>query len=101
MPIHNDPEGNESKALAELVNFSGMRVLEVGCGDGRLTWQYAIHAAHVTAIDPDYDEIQLAKQDQPDVLKDHVEFIYTDIEDYELKPGMPKFDIVLFTWSLC
>ena len=42
-----DPEGAEVEALAALAVFSGKRVLEVGCGDGRLTWLYAHEAASV------------------------------------------------------
>ena len=40
-----DPEGAELAALGKLVDFAGLHVLEVGCGDGRLTWRYADGAA--------------------------------------------------------
>ncbi len=33
-----DPEDTEITVIHELVDFSGADVLEVGCGDGRLTW---------------------------------------------------------------
>ena len=52
MTIRSDPENNEIRALGDLVDFSGKHVLEIGCGDGRLTWRYAEAAAHVTAIEP-------------------------------------------------
>ena len=35
-----------------LVDLGGAEVLEIGCGDGRLTWRYAERAAYVTAIEP-------------------------------------------------
>ena len=52
MTIRVDPENGEPRALFNLVDLSSRRVLEIGCGDGRLTWRYADRAAHVTAIDP-------------------------------------------------
>ena len=32
-----DPEGTEKKVLHDLVDFKGKDVIEVGCGDGRMT----------------------------------------------------------------
>ena len=49
--IRTDPENNETHALLDMVNFSGKHVLEIGCGDGRLTWRYADKASSVIAID--------------------------------------------------
>jgi hypothetical protein len=34
-----DPEGVEPRALARLAPVDGLRVLELGCGDGRLTFR--------------------------------------------------------------
>ena len=50
MTIRSDPENSEIRALFDLVDFCGKHVLEIGCGDGRLTWRYAEAAAHVTGI---------------------------------------------------
>jgi len=47
MAIRIDPENNETPALFDMVNFGGQRVLEIGCGNGRVTWRYADKAAHV------------------------------------------------------
>jgi ubiquinone/menaquinone biosynthesis C-methylase UbiE len=46
-----DPEA-EMAALRELGGLEGARVLEVGCGDGRLTFRYTPAARSVLAIDP-------------------------------------------------
>jgi cyclopropane fatty-acyl-phospholipid synthase-like methyltransferase len=35
--IQLDSEGNETGALFDLVDLAGQEVLEIGCGDGRLT----------------------------------------------------------------
>jgi len=39
--IRIDPEGNETDARLDLVEVEGREVLEIGCGDGRLTRRYA------------------------------------------------------------
>jgi 16S rRNA A1518/A1519 N6-dimethyltransferase RsmA/KsgA/DIM1 with predicted DNA glycosylase/AP lyase activity len=59
--IRTDPEGNETATLFDLVDLDGAEVLEIGCGDGRLTWRYADRAAHVTAIEPFEDSIARAR----------------------------------------
>ena len=48
-----DPEGAHLAALLRLGNFRGLRVLEHGCGEGRLTVGIAADAVSVLAFDPD------------------------------------------------
>ena len=100
MTITHDPEGNETKVLLDFVDFSGQRVLEIGCGDGRLTLRYAHKTAHVTAIDPDAGDIATAIQERPPDLKERVEFFVEDIVDYSLSKDSSKFDIAILSWSL-
>jgi len=57
MPQVRDPEGQESQYLGDFLSLSGARVLEIGCGDGRLTRQYADYAAFVAGIDPDWERL--------------------------------------------
>jgi predicted RNA methylase len=73
-PTSVDPDGAELAALAQLVDFSGLRVLEVGCGDGRLTWRYAGPPEEVQGIDPDEEAIPAARAATPPVLRDRVCF---------------------------
>jgi len=96
-----DPENNETRALLELVNFNGKHVLEVGCGDGRLTWRYADQAAHVTAIDPVASQIDLAKEQLPVWLKDRIEFQAIEFEAFAAASKPSTFDIVILSNSLC
>ena len=93
-----DPEGNEPRALGCLVDFRGARVLEVGCGDGRLTWRYAAQASKVLGLDPSAERIALAQQHTPVELRSTVAFRAGKIEDLAVTPG--EFDVVLFAWSL-
>ena len=98
MAVRIDPEDSETKALHELADFSGRRVLEIGCGDGRLTRRYADRAAQIVAIDPDADDIATAIEDCPAHLRDRIEFRVSRIEDFE--PPEELFDLALLSWSL-
>jgi SAM-dependent methyltransferase len=82
MTINVDPENNEPRALFDLADFNGRRVLEIGCGDGRLTWRYADKATHVTAIDPFEGSITRAKENMPNDLVSRVEFRHIAFEDF-------------------
>ena len=98
MPIRLDPEANEPAALVDFAgSLSGRRVLEIGCGDGRLTWLYAESAARVVAIDPDAGDIALAIRACPQHLRERVEFRVAAIQEFE---PSEKFDLALLSWSL-
>ena len=101
MTIRTDPENNETQALLGMVNFSGQHVLEIGCGDGRVTWRYADKASRVTAIDPSSKQIAQAKEDLSSQLQDHVEFQDIAFEDFSAASVPSAFDIVILSWSLC
>ncbi len=93
-----DPEDRETQALFDFVgSFAGKRVLEIGCGNGRLTWRYAAKAAHVTGIDPNPDKIERAIQSTPADLHDKVSFFASGIDSFLTKE---KFDLAIFSWSL-
>jgi 16S rRNA A1518/A1519 N6-dimethyltransferase RsmA/KsgA/DIM1 with predicted DNA glycosylase/AP lyase activity len=96
MPIDLDPEEREISALLELVpDLHRARVVEAGCGDGRLTRRYAARAASVLAFDPDEAAIAAFRSDPP---PGNVE-VRTDTVD---RVGIPKgsADIVLLSWAL-
>ncbi len=98
MPIRLDPEGNEPVALFDFAGeLSGRRVLEIGCGDGRLTWLYADQAARVVALDPNADDIALAVQNCPQHLRERVEFRTGTIQEHG---SSERFDLAVLSWSL-
>ena len=98
MPIRLDPERNEPAALLDFAeSFTGKRVLEIGCGDGRLTWLFAAQAARVVGLDPKPDDIALAIQNCPPHLRERVEFRTSTIQEYE---SPERFDLALLSWSL-
>jgi len=94
-----DPEGIEIKTVLKHLTFDGKDVLEVGCGDGRLTFKYAEMARRVVAIDPLDDSIEKANGNQPKSLRRRLEFRVGHGE----KLAFPdqSFDVVFFSWSLC
>jgi 2-polyprenyl-3-methyl-5-hydroxy-6-metoxy-1,4-benzoquinol methylase len=98
--IRTDPEGNETATLFDLVDLDGAEVLEIGCGDGRLTWRYADRAAHVTAIEPFEDSIARAKERLRE-MKLPVEFRHVNFEDFAAGAETDFFDVALLSWSLC
>ena len=98
MSIRIDPEEREFEALLALAgDLTGQRVLEVGCGNGRITTHLAPHAAHITAIDPNAERIAAAQTKLPPELAHKIS--YHALPLAKLPPGEP-FDLVLLSWSL-
>ena len=91
-------EGFERHLIEGFVSLRYKRVLEVGCGDGRLTFQYASRASSVLAIDPDHPSIDEAVWHQRRRGPSNIAFRVGSIERLPL-PGAP-FDVALFSWSL-
>ena len=52
-----DREGREAATIAAVTDLDGKRVVEVGCGSGRLTGFAAARAARVYAFDPDAESV--------------------------------------------
>ena len=96
--VRFDPERTEVRALLRSAPLRGARVLEVGCGDGRLTRRILRAARHVVGIDPDRDQITRAKEFTSRILRRRVRYEVGAAE--ELPFGPRAFDIVLFSWSL-
>ena len=101
MAVRIDPENNETRALFDLADFEGKKVLEIGSGDGRLTWLFADRAARTTAIEPYAESISQAQEDVPAELKQRVDFVNTAFEAFAAGSEPEMFDMVLLSWSLC
>jgi 2-polyprenyl-3-methyl-5-hydroxy-6-metoxy-1,4-benzoquinol methylase len=96
MAIVHDPEQAELAAIRAVTpSFAGKRVLEVGCGDGRLTRRYAAEAAAVTAIDPDANAIEEARMALSDV---QISLYATGFDQFVALPA--SYDVVILSWSL-
>jgi ubiquinone/menaquinone biosynthesis C-methylase UbiE len=93
-----DPEGVEPAAIAAAVDLAGKRVLEVGCGVGRLTSFAAARAACVYAFDPDADRVGQARASLARELRDRVRFATHGAEALDVPRR--RFDLALCGWSL-
>ena len=93
-----DPEGFEKKTLHKFVDFANARVLEIGCGEGRLTWKYAAASTLTVGMDPDQNALRIAHADSPYDLCEKVRF--TRATARHLPFSKETFDIAVLAWSL-
>jgi ubiquinone/menaquinone biosynthesis C-methylase UbiE len=93
-----DAEGAHLAAVLRAASFDGKRVLEIGCGEGRLTRGIAPLAASVHASDPDPASLDIARADCPLELRAKVRFEAASAEEIEVDPQ--SVDLVFFSWSL-
>jgi ubiquinone/menaquinone biosynthesis C-methylase UbiE len=98
MPMVVDPDGVEIATIRDLVDLRGLQVVEVGCGDGRMTFDCARDAASVLAFDPDEESIRAARAATPRGLRPKITFEVADAAEIELPES--EFDLALFSWSL-
>lgn len=98
MHLQKDPEHNETRHLRDFADFAGKRVLEVGCGEGRLTWRYASASSLTLGLDPDRNALRVARMDCPSNLAKRVHFINAHAEHIPFRKE--TFDIAILAWSL-
>ena len=99
MPLVMDPAGNEIRALQKTVEWKGKRVLEIGCGEGRLTLRLAaFHPRHIEALDPDKARVRLARKSLPAKYGRLITYHVGHAE--RLRYAREQFDIAIFSWAL-
>ena len=98
MPLVVDPDGVELATIRGLVDLHDLDVVEIGCGDGRMTFGCAEQAKSVLAFDADGELVQKARASTPRALRDRIRFEVADAAEIELPPA--EFDLALFSWSL-
>ena len=89
-----DPERAELNHLVAACPLTGKQVLEIGCGDGALTFQYARMTQGVVGIDPERSDLLVAKRK----ARFSTSFIQCEGEGLPLPSQV--FNIVIFASSL-
>lgn len=84
--------------LLRHTSIAGADMLEVGCGDGRLTRRIAGAAGRIIGIDPDEERVTQAKRLTPSAVRGKVHFQRGSAERLPFRAH--RFDLVLFSWSL-
>ena len=99
MAITIDPARKELHALRRITRWRGLNVLEIGCGNGRLTLRLArLGATRIRAIDPDAAQVRAARAGVP---QRHARRISYRVGGAERLPYRAyEFDCVVFAWSL-
>jgi ubiquinone/menaquinone biosynthesis C-methylase UbiE len=93
-----DVHGAEIHALDNAIDFTGLRVLEVGAGEGRMTTRYAGLTESVLAIEPDAESLATARAHVPPELQERISFRLVDAA--ELDEPAESFDAAFLSWSL-
>lgn len=96
MPIR-DPEQHEIRAMQSAIHLAGQRVLELGCGNGRLTWRYAQITRAVMGMDLVLARLQEARRDCPPELRARTGFVLGDAS--AIPSAAQTFDLAIFAWS--
>ncbi len=99
MSLRIDPAQAELRALKKVANWTGKRVLEIGCGDGRLTLRLAsLGPRKIEALDPSVQLVRMARKTLPFKYRKRVEYHVGKAEKLKYPEGL--FDIVVFSWVL-
>jgi SAM-dependent methyltransferase len=92
--VQRDPEKGESKLIRSCLPRAEGHVLEVGCGNGRLTVDLAQVAHKLVAADPSVEELRTARQR----VETPIEFVAASGESLPFAAN--SIDTVVFTLSL-
>ena len=90
-----DPGNKYIQAIDSYIPLSGAKVLEIGCGTGRMTHDMAKYADKIVATDLDFGVLEKAKKT---ITAKNVKFLYTPDGKLDFPAG--TFDIVIYTLSL-
>ncbi|MCF6266699.1 MAG: class I SAM-dependent methyltransferase [Desulfuromusa sp.] len=90
-----DPDNKYIQAIHSHAPLTEATILEIGCGNGRMTGEMAEYATKIIATDLSSEALEQAKKN---IAAENIEFLYTP----DGTPDLPthSFDIVIYTLSL-
>ena len=94
--VRVDPERRETRMLRRHVPFAGARVLDIGCGDGRLSNRIKGWIHSVVGVDLAGEDVRRAHDRKR--LNDVARFAVGDASRLPFQDR--SFDLALFSWSL-
>ncbi|MEN2992618.1 MAG: class I SAM-dependent methyltransferase [Bacteroidia bacterium] len=81
--------------FAEFPRWKGKRVLEIGCGIGTDTINFARHGAYVTAVDLSEKSLEIARQRAKVYgLEDRITFIQANAEELDRYVPVEPYDLI-------
>ncbi len=94
--VRIDPERRETRLLMRHVPFAGARVIDIGCGDGRLSNRIRCWVHSVVGVDLSGEDLRRAHDRKR--LDDIARFAVADASRLPFQDR--SFDLALFSWSL-
>ena len=93
-----DPEGIEIEFLKRIGVIHDRKVIEIGCGNGRLTWRYANYAASAIGVDPDSERLAEALTTRPETVETGTAFAQAEAKMLPFPDE--AFECAILAWSL-
>jgi ubiquinone/menaquinone biosynthesis C-methylase UbiE len=101
--VRRDIKDEEIKQITKLLDGNNINkmsekvILDIGCGNGRLSYELAKYVKFIQGIDPIQEDIDVANSKV--VSNANVKFQVADAVDLPFEDS--SFDLVIFTLSLC
>ena len=92
------PPAGELREYGGVALVRRKRVIDVGCGDGRMALGCAPYASDVVGVDPDPSAIRLARAKARRLRAANVKFKVGVAQELPFADGY--FDVVILSWTL-
>jgi ubiquinone/menaquinone biosynthesis C-methylase UbiE len=96
--VHVDPERRETRRLFRHIPLEKGRVIEIGCGSGRLTRRVAGRIRWLVGVDINRQDMVKGHGLLPQRLHEHVRFAVSSADSLAFRDH--SFDLALLSWSL-